>query len=77
MLVLSKLCCSDTDTLLVLLVDGCPQNDSGSIHQINNGADLDYSGRQQLSFIDSTQFVGKPEGVSIAFFTHFDYFVGG
>ena len=74
MLVLNKLCCSDSDTLLVLLVDGCPQNDSGSIHQIKNGADLVHSGRQQLSFFDSTQFVGKPEGVSTAFFTHFDYF---
>ena len=77
MLVLSRLCCSDSDTLLVLLVDGCPQNDSGSIHQIKDGADLVYSGRQQLSFIDSTQFVEKPEGVSTAFFIHFDYFVGG
>ena len=76
MLVLSRLGCNDSETVLILLVDGCPHIDSGSTHQITELIWF-YSGRRQLSFIDSTQFVGKPEGVSNAFFfTYFDYFFG-
>ena len=33
MLVLNRLYCSDSETVLILLVDGCPRIDSGSTHQ--------------------------------------------
>ena len=54
MLVLNRLCCNDSEIVLILLVDGCPRIDS-SLTRYPSKTELIwfYSGRRQLSFVEN------------------------
>ena len=52
MLVLNRLCCNDSEIVLILLVDGCPRIDSSLTHRKPELIWF-YSGRRQLSFVEN------------------------